>query len=287
MAITGCAAPPTAITSDGGDAAKDASEPQDGSPFADTSFDAPSKETCTDATKSLIYVVSEEADLYGFAPSTSTISKVAHLACKPPGGAESMAVDRSGTAWVNYADGRIYRASVIDGSCVDSGWIPPDGGYGKFGMAFSLDAPDAGSETLFLFDNGLARQGLVDMDTSTLAIHEIGPLGTPYTLDVPAELTGTGDGKLYAFLPTASAIAELDKSTAAVLSHVSVPFAQVSAFAFAFWGGSFYLFTAAGGPSEIRAFDPVTKTIAMVNPNVGFTIVGAGVSTCAPFTPPN
>jgi hypothetical protein len=41
------------------------------------------------------------------------------------------------------------------------------------------------------------------------------------------------------------------------------------------------------GTLQIDRFDPATNQTVTVVPDVGFTIVGAGVSTCAPVTPPN
>jgi hypothetical protein len=72
------------------------------------------------------------------------------------------------------------------------------------------------------------------------------------------------------------------------VSDTLVPFSdgpQTSgpAFAVAFWGGRFYLFTGYGpAVSFVHVYDPVDGAIALVLTQPGVTIVGAGVSTCAP-----
>jgi hypothetical protein len=59
-----------------------------------------------------------------------------------------------------------------------------------------------------------------------------------------------------------------------------------SAWAFAFWGGDFWLFTAPGVASRVDRYRPSDGSTVTMKSNVGFNIVGAGVSTCAPLTSP-
>jgi hypothetical protein len=56
---------------------------------------------------------------------------------------------------------------------------------------------------------------------------------------------------------------------------------QGSGWAFAFWGGNFYTFTAPGGSTVVTRFDPNDGSIVQVA-QTSDVIVGAGVSTCAP-----
>ena len=67
-----------------------------------------------------------------------------------------------------------------------------------------------------------------------------------------------------------------------MLAQTNLPIGDVNdAFAFAFWGGDFWIFTGMGGPSDVNRFRPAdgTTTTPTKHPS---TIVGAGVSTCAP-----
>src|SRR5262249_30240567 len=126
-------------------------------------------------------------------------------------------------------------------------------------------------------------KGLATIDTTTLNLSYVGP----YSPALPrAELTGTGDGRLFAFsldLPgPGSHISEIDKTTAKILSSDALPIAnQNDAFAYAVWGGSFYVFSSPGGASDVTRYDPNTKMLQQVGIHPE-TIVGAGVSTCAP-----
>ena len=59
--------------------------------------------------------------------------------------------------------------------------------------------------------------------------------------------------------------------------------------AFSFWGGHFYLYTSqgqgVGNGSNVTDYDPVSGSIdTTFMTGIGFDIVGAGVSTCAPTT---
>ena len=135
--------------------------------------------------------------------------------------------------------------------------------------------------------------GLGRLDTSTFDVRFIGA----YNGDLAgrsAELTGTGDGKLYGFFTTIPAqVAEISKGTGEILNKQELPgVAAGNAWAFSFYGGDFYIYTAASasssGPpeaspgSKVTRDRPSTNTVEVVKQSTGFKIVGAGVSTCAP-----
>ena len=103
-----------------------------------------------------------------------------------------------------------------------------------------------------------------------------------------AELTGTGAGQLFGFFADAtktdgsSSIAEIDKLTGQITGRANFPSVQQgTGWAFAFWGGDFYMFTAPAGTSKVTRFRPSDGSLADVATWPG-VIVGAGVSTCAP-----
>ena len=63
--------------------------------------------------------------------------------------------------------------------------------------------------------------------------------------------------------------------------------------AFSFWGGSFYFYTMPdetvypNRTTNVTKYDPGTGALdTSYMTNIGFRIVGAGVSTCAPIKPP-
>jgi hypothetical protein len=105
---------------------------------------------------------------------------------------------------------------------------------------------------------------------------------------VGAELTGTGGGQLFGFYshtdnngPTF--IGEFDKTRAVILAETPLPgVVQGNAWAFAFWGGDFYVFTSPGGiVSTVWRYRPSDGSLTNIA-TLDDLIVGAGVSTCAP-----
>ena len=121
------------------------------------------------------------------------------------------------------------------------------------------------------------------INTSSLALTSIGGLpGWP-------ELTGTGLGELWGFFPQTSpaSVRQIDKASGSTsrnfpLSAIDTTLTQ--AWAFAFWGGRFYIFIQAflDTSTNVRRLDPTDGSVTEVVHDSGFRIVGAGVSTCAP-----
>jgi hypothetical protein len=254
-------------------------------------------EDCSEAAK-LVYVVSErENTLYSFAPDKLMFTRIGPLACEARGSVNSMAVARNGTAYVNYADGKIFRVDTRTLACTDTGFVPGQSGFSpNLSMGFSSNSPGSKDETLFVSDNtgddtaeptgkGLAR---IDLANMTLV-----PLGryTGEVLGGRCELTGTGDARLFGFFTTVPArLAAIDKTTGA--TPMATTLANVDAsnggYAFSFWGGDFWFYTAKepAPSSSVTHFESATGKTTIVLTNIGFTIVGAGVSTCAPLVFP-
>ena len=241
-------------------------------------------EDCPDELKQ-VYVVTEENTLYRFDPATLVFTKIGDVNC-PAGGATpfSMAVDRKGTAWVLFSDGSLYKVSTKDASCSATSYAPDQGGFHTFGMAFDADSPGSTSETLYVAD--YEAKGIAKIDTSTLKLTFVGDYGG--ASPGPGELTGRGDARLFAFfddVPTR--VAEINRTSGNVMASKTVPGLSVgSGWAFAHWGGDFWLFTAPTGSSQVTQFTFETGVAKTVKTGLGYIIVGAGVSTCAPTVPP-
>ncbi|MBW2536136.1 MAG: hypothetical protein JRI55_31905 [Deltaproteobacteria bacterium] len=255
----------------------------------------------------LVYLLSADGDLHSFDPLERKFERIGELKCPAEAGARpnSMAVDRSGTAWVNYGDGSLWRASTTDGSCEPTEFQPYQHGFSRMGMAFATTGRDLMEETLFVWGGARARfqpgvkppkpagnhgprpgKGLASIDREKLELLPVGddrgPLSTRQ-----AELSGTGEGKLYGFFSTRPAtLAEIEPQTGSTLKAKALKKVRTGrAWAFAFWGGDFWFFWAPRGKSSnVSRLSGRTGKTETVLKDVGFTVVGAGVSTCAPTT---
>jgi|CZKU01.1.fsa_nt_gi hypothetical protein len=256
---------------------------------------------CPDAGATFVYVVTEEFELMSFYPPTGEFKAIGQLSCSvkpnssgPPFTPFSMAVDRSGVAYVLYNDGELFRVSTATASCRSTAFVSGQRGFADtFGMGFSRDTQATG-ETLFVASGG-DNPSIATVNTTTFGLRVVGALNPPID---SAELTGTGAGDLFAFYSTRganpcdnmdpnttctdSAIGQIDKTTGQVTNQ-SVLFGkpQGTAWAFAFWGGQFYTFTAPGSGTIVSRFDPNDGSVVVVAQRTD-KIVGAGVSTCAP-----
>jgi hypothetical protein len=259
------------------------------------------------AAAELVYVLSTSNELYSFDPGQKQFKKIGTINCNVPFGAQpnSMAVDRDANAWVNYVDsdglgtdtaGWVYKVSTANASCAASASVTlPSASWYRLGMGFSSDVAGGTTETLYVAGTGTQglnnSPGLGKIDLGTFALNPIGQFsGDSKLKGQSAELTGTGDARLFGFFTTTPVrVAELNKSSGAVMSDWPVNgLATPLAWAFSFWGGSFYLYTSDGfANSTVTKFDPSTMTVDTSYVLTAPTIIdGAGVSTCAPLTPP-
>jgi hypothetical protein len=256
---------------------------------------------CPDAGSTVIYVITTQNVLLSFYPPTASFTTIGSINCPDPNPTSepfSMAVSRQGVAYVVYDDGNLYRVSTKTAQCGPTTFVPNNGGFPTtFGMGFSADMGDAGlgseaGETLYLAGDNMDGTGnalpvvLGSLNTTTFRTHTIGTV--PIIL---SELTGTGGGQLYGFFPTAqpgpgipAAIGQIDKATGHLLSSVDLPAINIeTGWAFAFWGGDFYTFTAPDmNDTLVQRYRPSDGTVVVVATLPGLVIDGAGVSTCAP-----
>jgi hypothetical protein len=252
-------------------------------------------EGCSEESK-LVYVLSLEGDVYSFAPALKKFTKIGRLDCGPIGGSHlvpiSMAVDRSAVAWVNLWDdpgkvNRLYKFDIKAVTCSPTGILGDFGGLG-----FSTDQGSSNHETLFVTTSSTSNTNTDALATIDFSLRALKPLGDLSSM--VGELTGTGDDRLYGLvLDTPLTISQIDKTSFALarpasLANVEMPVEPM--YAFSFWGGDFYIYTATStSPSQTtnvaryRPSDGSVDTSYMTS--IGFHIVGAGVSTCAPTTP--
>jgi hypothetical protein len=250
-----------------------------------------------------IYVVDDEYRLLSFNPAggANQFNLIGNLDC--PAGSSwpdwgggnpatpfSMSVDRDAKAWVLYTSGEIFWVSTTDASCQASPFVKGQQDFKLFGMGFVSDEPGSDSEKLYIAGGDVDAQVMGDMayiDPNTLAINYIGP--APQSEYGP-ELTGTGKAEWFGYFPGANStfVAQLSKSTGQIDQQWSLPGlgSDIRAWAFAHWGGVFYLFVTTydgGYDSKVIRFDPQVGQPETLMTGLDYIIVGAGVSTCAPY----
>ncbi len=241
---------------------------------------------CDDATKGNIYILGQDKQFARFEPQTSTLTVMGTLACPGEDFAStfSMSVDRQGVAWVLFQDGEVFNVDTKTLACTASGFPPCQSNFCNFGMGFVADAPGSDQETLYVSGvyNSPPGLGLAKIDTVTKVLTPISDYDV--LAGKGAELTGTGNAQLFGyFQDNPIRLAEIDKTNAHIITYsdlLEIP--TGTSWAFAFWGGSFYIMSGTG----IRKYDPAAQITTLINGNVGFNIVGAGVSTCAPTEEP-
>ncbi|MBX3232068.1 MAG: hypothetical protein KIT84_19865 [Labilithrix sp.] len=259
---------------------------------------------CAEGTD-LVYVVSRDGALHSFDPSELRFRRIGRLEC--PGATrslpQSMAVDRSGQAWVGYDNGVLALASIANGDCIASRVNVHYARIGtRFGMGFAPTAEGGiGGETLFLSTEpafGRLPDGRVARGNSLLVRIDDGAhirLAGAFPSELrglTGELSSRSDGKLFAFFTGEPfSLAEIDPATAGVrwqkpLEGMRFRRSGSGSWAFAAVGAEFFFFWADnGGPSTVTRLRE-DGTLEHVIPNAGIEIVGAGASTCATAHPP-
>ena len=257
---------------------------------------------CSGQAADYVYVLSAENNLYSFAPNLKKFTMIGPLGCKTTMQPNSMAVDRNANAYVNYVQsdpttgmdtaGVVYKVSTQDASCGAQPLMNLPNGWYRTGMGYSSDTSGGQTETLYLdgVSNGVTGSGM-GIGRVDLGAGVVTPIGafTGTLAGQNAELTGTGDARLFGFFTTTPVyVAQIDKTTGATATPVAMNGVQTPTdWAFSFWGGHFYLYVSQGAGTTVADYDPMTGSVnPNYMPNIGFDIVGAGVSTCAPIVQP-
>ncbi len=240
---------------------------------------------CSDNAKK-IFVVSQEDGLYTFDPTISGMAAYTQLGtlnCNPNSSPQTMGVDRSGNAWVFYSAGQLYKVATNAGAltCTPTPYVHPDtsGGPYTLGMGFTAASPGSTAQVFYMISDTF---GLASIDlANNFAVSMTGALQ-----GVSAELTGGPDGKLFTYEAGSGRLSEILVSSGFAMQTITTlgQIAGASAWAFSRYAGVFYIFTGDGifGGSQCSRFDPSTNSFQVRDSDVGFTVVGAGQSTCVP-----
>ncbi|WP_437511080.1 hypothetical protein [Sorangium sp. So ce1099] len=265
---------------------------------------------CSELTSHHIYLVTPYSEFFSFHPATSELRLIGELDCpilrdddpRPQGVSPlSMAVDRTGVAWILDTNGYVVRLDISTGRCEQTSFRKKFlQSLRHFGMAFASDGVP-GQETLYVREallNGVTEEepvrALAVFDTRRATLR---PLGVGRGGD--ADLTGTGDGRLFGFVKgrpgEPALLGEYNKATGATRSETPLPGVTIhdsASWAFATWGGEFWLFASNPDPvdmitSSVHRFKPGSDAPpVLVRDDLPAQIIGAGVSTCAPTEVP-
>jgi hypothetical protein len=242
---------------------------------------------CIEASQ-WIYTVDLSTMFSRFDPATATFTDIGKLKCPSSLGATpfSMAVDQNAVAWVSYSDGTLFKVDTATAQCQATSFQAGQHGISSFGMGFVFD-PLTGVDTLYIAGGDSASDSkqspLATVSFPSLVVTPVG------NTDGDPELTGTGDGTLWSFYPSETSptgmatLARLNPATGATLE--SYTYKDMNGYAnnwaMKFWGGSFWIFL------NTSLYKVSRDTPATLDPHIinlsGRTIVGAGVSTCAPL----
>jgi hypothetical protein len=271
---------------------------------------------CTADGVDLVYVVDEQNDFMSFDPRklpADPFTKIGTLMCptsrqsiqtgNPMVMPFSMSVDRDGVAWVLYTNGQLFKVSLQTAACTAAGNTVNAGGMALFGMGFVTDAAGADTEKLYLGGGNNNPQSsphkLAYDDTHG---GNLTPVSAGTIAATPAEfspeLTGTSEANLYGFFPNLNNVAFVQEISKTDGSAVGMKWnlgttglgANINDWAFAQWGGTFYIFVTTSDSqgnnrnSTVRSIDRMTGTYSTVLSNLPYYIDGAGVSTCAPVS---
>lgn len=169
--------------------------------------------------------------------------------------------------------------------CEATGFVVPEGDS-LGGLAFVSDSPGSEEESLYVssfaelsFDEALTVSRYDPIAETVEVVGDLPIIPTNYYQI--ADLTGTGASDLFGlFAGDTAHVATIDEADATATSQ---PLGATvgSPWAFAQWEGRLWIFS--GG--TVRAFDQNTGDIEVLSESLEISVVGAAVSTCAPYVP--
>ena len=259
-----------------------------GGMMPDANYGADGNNGCPQGTD-LVYVIDQFANkISSFDPSSKTFADLGQLFCPTMSGATpfSMGVDRNGIAWVLYNSGELFHVELLNQlKCTKTTWAG-SGGLMTFGMGFSTDMPGGTTDSLFIGGGTIAIppvNELAKVDLNTMTATKVG------NVPILPEMTGNSKAELWGFMPdtTTPKVVQFNKADATFMKEFDLPqiAGGMAGYAFAHWGGDYWIFLQKNAEiqSSVYQVDGTTGMIVSTTVATGRTIVGAGVSTCAPI----
>ena len=248
-----------------------------------------------------IYLLSDAAQLVTFDPETLAFENLGTVTCPTDGFPLALAVDRQGHALVSYFSEtppfaiETYAIALANPDECEPFDLPLPENHWLAGTGYASTSAAEPCDELYVFSTPMeeAATGVIGrVDHESNEYVEVG--AAPY---YQAQLTGTGDGRLFGFagtdggeLGSIASLVRFDIGDANVLDDQAIDGLNAdNGLGFAFWGGDVYFFTDGAHDTSI-----VTRLDYDESDGGGTTVVvdhtpvrimGAGVSTCAPFVP--
>lgn len=248
-----------------------------------------------------IYLVSDMGQLVTFDPDTLIFEDLGAIECPTDGFPFALAVDRQGHALISYFSEtppfaiETFAIALANPDACEPVVLPLPEGRMLAGTGYASTSAAEPCDDLYLFSTPMIEGatgviGRIDRDTSEYV--EVG--AAPY---YQAQLSGTGDGRLFGFagteggeLGSIASLVRFDIADAAVIDDEALDGLNAdNGLGFAFWGGDVYFFTDdAQDTSVVTRLDYDGSDgggTSVVVDHTPMRIMGAGVSTCAPFVP--
>lgn len=248
-----------------------------GTPDTGRPIDPPPENDCK-GLEDAIYVIDKDREaIYYYDTREAEFNHVGDLDCGQfAGQPASMSIARNGVAYVRYYDDTLYAVNLETMECEETEY---ESDFGHFGMGFATTRVNGFEDELFIANRSqLARLNVNSWDVTTVG-----------TLPSQSELTGNRLGQLWAILPleVPARVVEINKENARVERTINLegfPSAfTIDTFAFANWGGDFFIFVRQNGMGESTRVYQVSGdgSMSVAAEDTGMNVVGAGVSTCA------
>ena len=254
--------------------------PTEPEPEEEEEPDPPAEDDCED-TSDLVYVIDKDSEnLYLFHPDTLSLERLGTLDCDYWSSPASMGVARDGVAYVRYSDDSVYEVDLETLQCNPTGYRENQTHFGSFGMGYATNSSSTWRDQLYIAN----ESKVATLDVDSWQVNNLGSLPSQ------AELTGNAEGELWGFLPleTPAELVQLGKADGQIIETIRMPGFpnpyDIDTFAFATWGGDFWLFVRTSGMGSSTDVYQVTLdgNMTRVVENIGNNVVGSGVSTCAP-----
>ncbi|MFO8070966.1 MAG: hypothetical protein R6V85_03740 [Polyangia bacterium] len=276
-----------------GDADGDTDTDADSDSDGDSDSDADGDGACSEASE-LVYVVDQNNYFYSFDPQASpdqAFQQVGSgpLSCPSGGQPFSMSVGRDGYAYVLFVEQgladfnckAVNKVDIETGECL--GATPfqcGSQGFNTFGMGYVTDGSSTSEERLWIGSSSSPPNlGTLDVESGQVTVEASLAASGP-------EFTGNSLGELWGFFPMANtpAVAQIDKTTGSPIETYQLGELSnnANAWAFAFWGGAFYIFYKTMSDASTNVYKLEDGVLTTHISDTGTYIVGAGVSTCAP-----